>query len=112
MSRYAGFGLILIAALVIGGCSNSEPEAPRPAAPTLTDAPSATAMAEKTPPADTPDPMATGELPGTDSPIAPSQPAERSPTVLGAIGRAVAGAVGASDDDEEPSEAPAYRPAQ
>jgi len=97
MRRYVGFGIVLIAALAIGGCSNAEPETPP--------------LADQAPPANTPEPAAADEPSGAEAPIADTQSAERSPTVLGAIGRAVAGAVGVSEN-EEPSEAPAYRPPQ
>ncbi len=101
MSRYARLGLGLIAALAIGGCSNSEPDAPQPTAPTSAETPSTPAR----------EPAAANEPAGADAPIAENQPAEGSPTVLGAIGRAVAGAVGVSENDG-PGEAPAYRPPQ
>lgn len=107
MSRYAGFGLVLIAALVTGGCRNSETETPQP---TTAPAPADT-LPDQAPAANTSETAVPGEPSDGEIPIAKTPPGQTKPTVLGAIGRAVAGALTASDDNG-PSEAPAYRPRQ
>ena len=106
MSRYLGFGLALITALLVGGCSDSEPDAPKPSPPVSVDTLAVEPAADETPsavPAEEPTP----ESAATDSPAAKAPAEETKPTVLSAIGKAVAGAVGASD--KGPSEAPAYQ---
>lgn len=102
MSRCVGFGLALIATLLIGGCSDSEPDAPQASPPVSADT-SAVDSADAEAPAAV---SAEGSAP--ESPAAETPSEETKPTVLSAIGKAVAGALGASDDG--PSEAPAYEP--
>jgi PBP1b-binding outer membrane lipoprotein LpoB len=107
MSRCVGFGLALIATLLIGGCSDTKPDAPQASPPISADT-SAVDSADVETPAAVP---AEGSAPGDPAmdPSATETPAkETKPTVLSAIGKAVAGALGASDDG--PSEAPAYEP--
>lgn len=107
MSRYAGFGLALIATLLIGGCSDSKPKATQPSPPASGDTPAVEPAAQETSPtspAEEPMPAPSAmEPPAADTPSE-----ERKPTVLSAIGKAVAGALGASGNG--PSEAPAYQP--
>lgn len=107
MSRYLGFGLALITVLLLGGCSDSEPDAPQPSPPASVDTPAVEPAADDTPSA-VPAEEATPESAAMDSPAAEAPAEETKPTVLGAIGKAVAGAVGASGNG--PSEAPAYQP--
>ena len=109
MSRCAGFGLILVVALVIGGCSGSKPEPPQTPAQKPQTPAAGPVVDNEAPPAGTKTPAA------ADFPSKPGAPAtdvtEAKPTVLGAIRRAVAGALGASEE-EQPSEAPGDRPPQ
>ncbi len=125
MSRYAGFGLVLIVALMIAGCSDPEPEAAQPTPPTQSETPAVDSPAQpmpltqsETPTVDSPakqTPSASAsvatmdELPDAETSLADTPAEEAKPTVLGAIGRAVVGALGTSGKDE-PSEAPAYQP--
>ncbi len=140
MSRYAGFsvlvrglcpwrahfcegwvaglprlGLVVIAALMIGGCSSPEPEPSPPAAQPASPAKVSPETEPAAPPADQLTPEKVPETPAADSPsaagaAAPETPAaETKPSALGAIGRAVRSSLGATKDDE-PSDAPAYRP--
>ena len=106
MRRTAGLGLILVAALMIGGCGEREPEAPATPAPAETPAEAAPADTVQ---ADTAESASPDEA-EPQAQVNESQPTGEKPTVLGAIGRAVAGALGAPDEKEERSEAPAYRP--
>ena len=116
MSRYAGLGLALMATWLIVGCSDSEPEAPQSTPPATVDAPAAEQVTEEaveevaqTEPAES----APAEEPAPEPPVMLPPAAEAStdeeskPTVLGAVGKAVAGALGVSE--EGPSEAPAYK---
>jgi PBP1b-binding outer membrane lipoprotein LpoB len=103
MSRCVGFGLALIATLLISGCNDTKPDAPQASPPISADT-SAVDSADAEAPAAVP---AEGSAPGDPS-VAEAPAEETKPTVLGAIGKAVAGALGASDDG--PSEAPAYEP--
>ncbi len=102
MSRYVGYGLVLIATLVIGGCSDSDPKTTQPSPPASVDTPAIEPGADEAPSA------VPAEESVPESPAAETPSEETKPTVLSAIGKAVAGAVGASDNG--PSEAPAYEP--
>ncbi len=141
MSRCAELGWIVVAALVVGGCSAPEPEPPLPPVQKpQTDAVDPT-FDNETPPVDAGNrsqnneaglPSSEGNLGGDrsgvdsktpateDAPAGPGTPQaevpEKEPTVLGAIGRAVAGAMGVGGDESPGSGdngvdvAPAYRP--
>jgi hypothetical protein len=99
MRRYAGLGLILIAALMIGGCGESEPETPSTPAPVDNTLPQAEAT----------EPAQFGEPPEPEAQADGSEAAAEKPTVLGAIGRAVAETLAGSGAQDEASEAPAYQ---
>ena len=120
MSRYAGLGLALFACMLIGGCSDSEPAASPSAPSTSVDTPSVDSTGEEAVAA-VPAEAATQEAPAVkeepvseppamEAPAAATPVEETKPTVLSAIGKAMAGALGTSDDG--PSEAPAYKPAE
>ena len=105
MSRSARLGLVLVAALVIAGCTQSEPAAPQTGAP----APTPEAVA---PTPEVPAPEANMVPSQPDTPQPPEQPKtdnQDTPTPISAIGKAISGALGIQKD-EVPSEAPAYKP--
>ncbi len=140
MSRRAELGWIVVAALVVGGCSDPEPEPPLPPVQRPQTNAVDPAVDNATPPAETGNrpqnneaglPPTEGNLGGDrsgadsktpateDAPAGPDTPqaeVEEKPTVLGAIGRAVAGAMGVGGDESPGSGdsgvdvAPAYRP--
>ncbi len=102
-SRSAGLGLVLVATLVIAGCSQSDPATPQAGPPAAEVAAPATPAPAA--PAETPKP----EAAPPQTPAEPKADGQKSPTPISAIGKAISGALGMKKD-EEPPEAPAYQP--
>lgn len=115
MMRDAGFGVLVIAAVVFAGCGKSDTETPK-AGPPVADSPAPTTepsdeAPEATPAPEPSEPAAMDEASEADAPAAHEEAAP--PTALGAIGKAVANTMGVGNKEVEedmPSEAPAYQP--
>jgi hypothetical protein len=105
MIRYTDLGLVLIAVVLTAGCRDSKPESPPPIAPAPAEAATPAVPADQA----TPEPVAAAKPSGTGSPMGETQVEGEKPTALGAIGKALGNTLGGSGQDE-PSEAPAYRP--
>lgn len=104
MIRYTNLGLLLIAVVITAGCRDSKPESPPPSPPAPAEAAATAPAAEPAP-----EPAAVAEPSDAGAPMGETQVEGEKPTALGAIGKALGKTLGGSGQDE-PSEAPAYRP--